>query len=76
MSNISLRTQVTSLEVTGGGYNAVDVELDGLDVDDCLKEIAMQDAIDYYGDDSLLDAIGEEAARKYWGIKDEDEAAA
>jgi hypothetical protein len=70
MPNITLRTTVTSLEVTGGGYNAVDVEIDGLDTDDVFHEVSVQDAIDAYGEDTVLDSIGEEAVREHFGIKE------
>lgn len=72
MSNITLRTTVCGIEVTGGGYNAVDVEIDGLDTDDVLKEMSPEDVISAMGADELLGEIGEEAAREYFGIKESE----
>lgn len=72
MSNIDVRTTVSRVEVTGGGYNTVDVEIENLDTDDVLKEMDISEVVETMGADELLDSIGEEAARKYWGIKDDE----
>lgn len=71
MAYITLRAVVRSVEVTGGGYDGVDVEITDLDTDDVLSEITIKDAIDAYGESDLLEAIGQEAAMEYFGIKSE-----
>lgn len=73
MSNITLRTKVTSVEVTGGGYNSVDIEIDGLDTDDVFSMVDVSEAISAYGQDSILDQIGRDEIIAYFGIEEAEE---
>lgn len=73
MSYITLRTSVTGIEVTGGGYNSVDLEIDGLDTDDVFKEAGAQEAVSYFGTEDLLEHMDEDEVRKYFGIEEKEQ---
>jgi hypothetical protein len=63
-----MRLQVQQIEVTGYGSDLIDLEIEGFDTDDCLEQIDAQKAVNYYGENTLLDLIGKEEAMAYFGL--------
>lgn len=51
------------------GVNTIEVTIQEFSHEDLLDNIKPNEAVAYYGDDTLLDIIGEEAARKYFRIE-------
>ena len=61
---------VESVFTEGLGTAYVEVSLNGVDVDDILEQIPMEEAISAYGAGELLDLIGRDEAIKHFGIKE------
>lgn len=70
---------VTDLEFTAGevrvnplGTRTLSVEVDDVTVEDLLEQIDAKDAVEHYGDDTLLDLIGKQKAMEYFGLREEE----
>jgi len=53
--------------------SSVRITLEDADADDILDQIDVKDAVAHYTDETLLDIIGEEAARQYFKIEEDEE---
>ena len=71
MSKLDLSLTAASAEVSGGNYNSINVELTGVDADDVMSALSVEDVVKYFGASDLLDEIGEQAARDHFGITED-----
>lgn len=62
----------TSVYVEALGINHVEATLNGVAEEDLLENIDAQVAVEHYGDNTLLDLIGKQAAIDYFKITAED----
>lgn len=75
MNNLTLNfadgVEVTPEQAGTGSY--IKVEVTGVSIDNILDQIPIKEAIDYYGKEKLLDAIGKDDAAIHFDLVPEEE---
>jgi hypothetical protein len=66
--NISLNVEKVTIDSAGSRYVSVDIE--GVDKEDLLGEVSIEDCISYFGADKFLTEIGEDACKELFGLVD------
>lgn len=70
---MNLRLIVERVEITGGGFNSIDVELEGVSESDLINAVSIQEIISERTDKEILDEIGIERCMEYFDlIKNEE----
>jgi len=64
--DITLTADRAIVESTGSKYVSIDIE--GVDKDDLLNELTIQDCLSYFGNDKFLNEIGEDECKEHFGL--------
>jgi hypothetical protein len=64
---------VKTVKSTGTNYRSTEVELEGVEKSELMDNLTIQDFIDHFGDDKILDTLGEDRCKDYFDLINNDE---
>ena len=70
---MDLELSVVDATIKADGYKYIKVCISGADMGSILDEIKIDDIVSHYGVNALLDAIGENPSKDYFGLYSEED---
>lgn len=70
---VDLVLTCSAAEVRPLNYKKVEVRIEDIGVAEILGHISLSDAIDHYGDNTLLNEIGIDRVKEYFNLQDSKE---
>lgn len=71
MAKVDIDVEASSVEVSAGNYEKVNVRLIGAESSDVMNSLSIDDVVEHFGAKYLLDEIGEQEARNHFGITED-----
>lgn len=74
MAKIDINLKATSVFTeTSSTQKELYVEIENVDETEILNCFSIQDVIDHFGEDEILDKIGADRVKEYFNLKDSEE---
>lgn len=63
----------TEARVYTKGYKTVQLDCEGVILSDLFDQLKIEDIIEHFGENEILELIGKDRVKEYFGLIDEDE---